>query len=417
MTPSEFGKLVKTKHPGAYDDIPDEVLSSKVLAKYPQYNDLVTAQEVPPTNPAEFEKMPGGTAAGGAEQGAAGYPVSTYTETPPEVGAALSGTLPNPLAGIGSLFGRGVGAISSGLNRLLMTPRSIGVTDVMAKAAPGLAEAAPQVMTAAEQGTPGLANAVGNAAKMASEPSAEPLQGLITRTAGEIPREPISPANPNTSMLQQPISEGLGTSAMDMQQVLKARNAMTGDAISNFLQGLEKTGTSVDAKKLLDPIESMYERTADGELASTGVQGEMNDALSDAVATLKNSIKDGKISWTDANRVKSMLQDSANYAAKRFEQSNEAYKQAASLIKDGIDKQAADVLGSTGGDVQTFQTLRKAYGEGKFAEQAIAGPAAREITRGGIIPRAVQYGKRFLPYAAGAGIVGEALRGIRGNQP
>lgn len=42
MSPAEFAATIRTKHPGAYDDLSDDDLTAKVLAKYPQYGDMVT---------------------------------------------------------------------------------------------------------------------------------------------------------------------------------------------------------------------------------------------------------------------------------------------------------------------------------------------------------------------------------------
>lgn len=41
MTPQEFAATIRSKHPGSYDDIDDNTLTQKVLAKYPQYSDMV----------------------------------------------------------------------------------------------------------------------------------------------------------------------------------------------------------------------------------------------------------------------------------------------------------------------------------------------------------------------------------------
>lgn len=46
----DFAAKIRDKHPGAYDDVPDSELTDKVLAKYPQYSDMVTkapAQSAP----------------------------------------------------------------------------------------------------------------------------------------------------------------------------------------------------------------------------------------------------------------------------------------------------------------------------------------------------------------------------------
>src|SRR5258706_15994025 len=41
MTPSEFANKIRTKYPGQYDDLSDTDLTSKILSKHPQYNDMV----------------------------------------------------------------------------------------------------------------------------------------------------------------------------------------------------------------------------------------------------------------------------------------------------------------------------------------------------------------------------------------
>lgn len=278
------------------------------------------------------------------------------------------------------------GAISEGLNRLLMTPKSAGATPSMIERAPAMAKALPGYLTEAESAMPGLGDAVSEAAKagMGVSPEASSGTSLITRGAQDVMKEPINPpqVEPNTSMLQQPISQGLGQSAEMTRDIVAARTAMYGDAISNTIKGLENTGTSVDAKPILDQIEGMYERLPDGTLATEGVQGDTNAAISDALESVKNVLNDGKISWTDANRVKSLLQDSANYAAKRYDMSNEAYKTVAGIIKDGIDNQATQVLSKTGGDISNFQMLRQAYGQSKYALEAAKRAAAGEIGAG-----------------------------------
>lgn len=44
---AELGRLVKQKHPGAYDSIPDDQLGQQVLAKYPQYQSLISTTSTP----------------------------------------------------------------------------------------------------------------------------------------------------------------------------------------------------------------------------------------------------------------------------------------------------------------------------------------------------------------------------------
>lgn len=44
MTPQQFAATVRAKHPGAYDDLSDMDLTQKVLAKYPEYSDMVSVE-------------------------------------------------------------------------------------------------------------------------------------------------------------------------------------------------------------------------------------------------------------------------------------------------------------------------------------------------------------------------------------
>lgn len=47
MNSQEFAAKVRAKYPGSYDSLDDATLTQKVLAKYPQYKDVVTADEGP----------------------------------------------------------------------------------------------------------------------------------------------------------------------------------------------------------------------------------------------------------------------------------------------------------------------------------------------------------------------------------
>jgi hypothetical protein len=68
--PGQLANLVRSKYPGAYDDMPDDELERSVLAKYPEYSDLVESKETKPkkdvtkfvntetAKPEDFTKMP-----------------------------------------------------------------------------------------------------------------------------------------------------------------------------------------------------------------------------------------------------------------------------------------------------------------------------------------------------------------------
>jgi len=56
MSLQDLGQLVKQKHPGAYDNIPDEQLGQQVYTKYPQYKNIVEQGQQPAKSPVQ----PGG---------------------------------------------------------------------------------------------------------------------------------------------------------------------------------------------------------------------------------------------------------------------------------------------------------------------------------------------------------------------
>lgn len=55
MTPQEFAAKIRTKYPGAYDNVPDDVLAKKVVEKYPVYGSQVNFS-TPKTTTAERAK-------------------------------------------------------------------------------------------------------------------------------------------------------------------------------------------------------------------------------------------------------------------------------------------------------------------------------------------------------------------------
>src|SRR3954468_19413359 len=52
LSVQQFAARLRTKYPGAYDDLPDDVLTEKVLEHHPQYRDMVAPNSPPPAMPA-----------------------------------------------------------------------------------------------------------------------------------------------------------------------------------------------------------------------------------------------------------------------------------------------------------------------------------------------------------------------------
>lgn len=57
MTPQEFAAKIRAKYPGAYDSVPDDVLTQKVIEKYPIYASQVKVEE--PAQKGVLEKVGG----------------------------------------------------------------------------------------------------------------------------------------------------------------------------------------------------------------------------------------------------------------------------------------------------------------------------------------------------------------------
>lgn len=77
----DFAAKIREKHPGSYDDIPDAALTDKVLAKYPQYSDMVAKappkEAAPPQEPGLLSRaVDAGNRFAGSALSAAGLPKS-----------------------------------------------------------------------------------------------------------------------------------------------------------------------------------------------------------------------------------------------------------------------------------------------------------------------------------------------------
>jgi hypothetical protein len=57
----DFAALIRSKHPGAYDDLPDTTLAQKVVSKYPQYSDMIAGNyQTAPGAPTQNVNDPSG---------------------------------------------------------------------------------------------------------------------------------------------------------------------------------------------------------------------------------------------------------------------------------------------------------------------------------------------------------------------
>src|SRR5438309_11501089 len=48
LSVQQFAARLRTKYPGSYDDLPDDVLTERVVEHYPQYKGMLAAPSSPP---------------------------------------------------------------------------------------------------------------------------------------------------------------------------------------------------------------------------------------------------------------------------------------------------------------------------------------------------------------------------------
>jgi|SRR5689334_18400984 len=172
LSVSDFAAKIRAKNPGAYDDLTDQDLTAKVLTKYPQYNDMVSAADV--------------------HQGALDRTLMNMTR-------AMSGQrMDNPedqaQAELGKEAGFKQAAIDAGLTlggEFLLAPRAVQVlSKVPAGRDPVTGQMLPWIVKSAAEEGPSLARAGVQAIKTAGE--AHPLvqqiliQGLTMLGAGGV---------------------------------------------------------------------------------------------------------------------------------------------------------------------------------------------------------------------------------------
>jgi len=200
-TVAELGQRVKAKHPGAYDDLPDDELGRRVKAKYPgSYDDFIDTTPMASQNATLIRTpspvlgalptiggMIGGLAGGavggipGAVAGAAGLGAIG------EAGRRLGRGLPIGFQNIGAgaaeqaayeLAGQGLGRAAAGAARPLMR-RALGVGQALQKTFPDVTETVLREGIPVSQGGVAKANAL-------REASARALNDLLSqaRTRG-----------------------------------------------------------------------------------------------------------------------------------------------------------------------------------------------------------------------------------------
>ena len=100
MNPTEFAQKIRAKYPGAYDKVPDDILTQKVIAKYPVYASQVKMSEpIKETKPTLFSDL--GTLYGGGEQGIANKLKTDIQEGAKDIQQGFqSGTVGGAITGV-----------------------------------------------------------------------------------------------------------------------------------------------------------------------------------------------------------------------------------------------------------------------------------------------------------------------------
>lgn len=378
MDYNEFAEKFKAQNPD-YADRDNKTLAEALIKKHPYYADKVTFE----ATPAEFEKVPG------MKPGE--YPPESYTTFAPSVNLAMLAQGAGQLAKSAPDIAEAIGNLPSAIKGLMPTP-----------SLKALGAGAGQVGTPAAQDLAQAARAYGA--------TAQPEIGQLVAKAGQTAESGLSTSPAQASIFEKPIIEGAVKKPTEMLGLVTEHNKQLGEAIGNTLEGLDKSGTKFDPKPIIDKAKSMLEKDAEGNIMTTGAQGDKNSAIQEALSSLSDYSKGKPINWKDANRIKGMLQDSGNYAAKRFQESNEAYKQVASLIKEGIDEQGSNVLQQTGGNIQDFQNLRNAYGKTAVLKQMLTHAAGKELLQPSTPEAVIGAVKHYIPHALGLTAVYETMK-------
>ncbi len=108
MTLEQFGQTVKAKHP-EYNDLSDADVATKVIAKYPQYKDMVSSITPAATPPEDTRNL--------YQRSRDAYNAATkpYTETQEH-------QVPHSMGELGTEVGKGVGNIGAGLYGAVLHP-------------------------------------------------------------------------------------------------------------------------------------------------------------------------------------------------------------------------------------------------------------------------------------------------------
>lgn len=304
--------------------------------------------------------------------------------------ADLPGTVAEASSKIAELGSKAKGALKGGWDALTgNTPRGFGYAQG--------AGATPEARELAK-----------DAIKMANQPQEE-LGQLVNRAkapANALPPEGGEAAIPSSPEFQTPIRQGIMSGKEEMMNAAEAQRKQVGEAIENVLKKYDGNGSFYDPTAYNNQIKSMLLRDSGGEVMTTGAQGQINEAIKEAASSMADFAKEGPIKWSDAAQVKTLMQGNGKWGQAGLSRAQEAYNTAATLLKEDIDKQAMEMLGKQGGNVQEYQQLRDAYGKLSSLSESLNVAAKRQFANSAI--------PWWVKMAAGGMLAGKAASVVKG---
>lgn len=400
FSPAEFAARIRAIHPGAYDDIPDQELTDRVLKKYPQYQDMVGPAVNPmgnvPVQPggltqSQIQAEPGihipvlsqllAAAQGQYSLQGADIPQSTFrkgTALLPYAGGALGGLAGSPLGPAVSIGGAAIGGAGGQALEQLIN-RSVGIQPPQGAGTP-----AQQVMGAF--GQQGLLEAGGQGLAALARPLAPMLKTSAESTMSQV----LSPTTKaNKALAKRIVPEMLERNmqaftrkGLEAQANEGVRAA--GEAIDTEIDRMAASGQKFDTSTIVNNLENAKQGFQLRDQAGNVI------AADDRATTAIHGVQDilskygPDIQVKDLRNVRSWIQKSINETKEGFVLTGDvarinAQKQAYSTIAETLASASPDLaqLNKEFGFWRDLQTVLNASNLRKTGQTGIVEKAAR----------------------------------------
>lgn len=326
-----------------------------------------------------------------------------------DLASDMTGSLADAASSVG-------GAVKKGWNALTNnTPRGFGYAQ-KALATPETRKAAYEAVDFANASHPEVGDLVTRSAARPIQVPPEGVPALPTgekglATAEDVSKMPPGPGEaptdlpkPNVDAFNSPIRNSVMSSPEEMLSAATSQRDTVGKAIENTLAKYDASGSFYNPETFNSQIKSMLERDANGNVMTAGVQGQINEAIKEAASSINQFAVNGPIKWSDAARIKTMLQGESKYGVQGLQKADEAFKQVASLLKEDIDNQAMVMLQKQGGNLADYQMLRDHYGRYSSLADSL-NVAAKRTAANSPIPWWVKMGAGAALSAGGLNVV------------